>query len=382
MDLSVMDLFIAETISNENPKKMMGEWVNDLEHPRDTRDGFLMMKMVTWNPATRVTAENSVANDEAEVLMRLLPMRCILDQRAIRFARLFFGSDDEEKNAVESWSARLHKIPPPIFRSFCTKPCKLKIDYMPQKLDFKALKNGCMVELINLSPLDGMVLTLQQVDIEDAEGFGAVISNLAGGWLRDICATQMHKFLSNSRPFEPITRISGGVADLFVLPWDAYKNGDSVNRALRSSLSSLAGTVTYETLTNTSRITGYIAGKMAKVSAGSLSPAISHYDPLPSRPIETPKRVGDASRHALESLARGVQTANYKIVVIPFREYRRKGATGAVTSMLKGIPVAVVAPVSGATEALSYTLLSARNQILPEVRKEEEAIRRGLHFDG
>ena len=42
---SVSDMFIAETASNSYPVKMLGEWVNDNAHPRDTRFGTLMLKV-------------------------------------------------------------------------------------------------------------------------------------------------------------------------------------------------------------------------------------------------------------------------------------------------------------------------------------------------
>ena len=51
----------------------------------------------------------------------------------------------------------------------------------------------------------------------------------------------------------------------------------------------------------------------------------------------------------------------------------RNGMTGALTSVIKGIPVLLVAPLTGATEAASYTLLGARNALRPDIRKEEEA---------
>ncbi len=49
--------------------------------------------------------------------------------------------------------------------------------------------------------------------------------------------------------------------------------------------------------------------------------------------------------------------------------------------MVKGIPVAVRAPLSGASEALSYTLLGVRNQLRPDMMKEEKANLRGLSSD-
>ncbi len=49
--VSVSDLFVAETASLSYPVKMLGEWVNESEHPRDTRFGTLMLKVssaIAW----------------------------------------------------------------------------------------------------------------------------------------------------------------------------------------------------------------------------------------------------------------------------------------------------------------------------------------------
>merc|ERR1712025_1224692 len=93
-------------------------------------------------------------------------------------------------------------------------------------------------------------------------------------------------------------------------------------------------------------------------------------DPLPTRPSTMPKGIGDAKLHAARSLAQGFSAANYKIVIVPYREYLRNGMSGAVTSVIKGIPVLLVAPLTGATEAASYTLLGARHALRPDLRKE------------
>ena len=45
LDLKVTSLFLSETISRGYPKKILGEWINDYEHPRDNNDGVLMLKV-------------------------------------------------------------------------------------------------------------------------------------------------------------------------------------------------------------------------------------------------------------------------------------------------------------------------------------------------
>lgn len=88
--------------------------------------------MVTWHPENPITPENEVESDDCEVTVQLLPMRCILDQRAINFIRSFFYSEETEIENSEKWSAGLHYLPPPRFRAFRVKPWKLKVDYLPQ----------------------------------------------------------------------------------------------------------------------------------------------------------------------------------------------------------------------------------------------------------
>jgi len=88
--------------------------------------------MATWHPKTRITVGNEVTSDECEMTVQILPMRCILDQRAINFIKAFFHNEEKEGNDSEKWNAGLHYLPPPLFRSARVKPWKLKVDYLPQ----------------------------------------------------------------------------------------------------------------------------------------------------------------------------------------------------------------------------------------------------------
>ena len=340
--------------------------------------------MVTWRPKRRLTAEGEIANQKSQATLEMLPLRCMIDQRAIRFALAFFstGQSEDDKTGHE-WALGLKEIPPPLFQSFKVKPCKLKVNYTPKKVDVAALREGSYVELINISPLVDMVILLQPVNLQGHVGFGPIAKELLHLWIEDICATQMYKFLANAKPFQPIASVTGGAANLVVLPWEAYKKGDNVRRAMRSGATAFAGTLAYETLNTTAQMTGVAA----RVLSSSASPTRRSVDsgmspsPLPSRPNETPRGVSETANHAFETLARGFETANHKVVIVPYREYRKSGTAGAALSVMKGIPVAIAAPVGAATEALSYTLLGARNQVRPDIRKEEEASERGLGHD-
>jgi len=376
LELTVSEMFIAETVSGSKPVKMFGEWSNEQEHPRDTRFGTLMLSMTTWAPKKKITKENEIESDECDVTMQLMPMRCLLDQRAITFVKAFFNNEDnddiEKDTDPEKWSSGLHLLPPPHFKTFKIKSWKVKVDYYPTVIDVSALREGSIVELVNLSPIQRMVITLDEVIVVDSHGVGPVFGETVSCWIKEICATQLHKFLANARPFEPFTDVGQGLTDLVILPYEAFKQGDSIQRAMKKGMKSLAETVVFQTLTTSSSLTKFAADIMAD-SIGRKGIYNDVANPLPTRPLSVPKGIGDARLHAAKSLARGINAANYKVVVVPYREFMRNGVTGAITSVIKAIPVLLVAPLTGATEAASYTLLGARNSLRPDIRKEEEA---------
>jgi hypothetical protein len=375
LELAVSKLFIAETVSGSRPIKMFGEWNNDQEHPRDTRFGTLMLSMTTWAPKNKITKENEIESDECDVTVQLMPMRCLLDQRAITFMKAFFNNEDNDDsgktNDPEKWSSKLHLFPPPRFKTFKIKSWKIKVDYYPTRIDVSALREGSIVELVNLSPIHRMVITLDEVIVVDSLGLGPVFGETVSCWIKEICGTQLHKFLANARPFEPFTDVGQGLTDLVILPYEAFKQGDSIQRAMKKGMKSLAETVIFQTLTTSSSLTKFAADIMADSLGRKGLNDIAN--PFPSRPLSVPKGIGDARQHAAKSLARGFNAANYKVVIVPYREFMRNGMTGALTSVIKGIPVLLVAPLTGATEAASYTLLGARNALRPDIRKEEEA---------
>jgi hypothetical protein len=61
LSLKAQDFFVAETISSDRPVKMVGEWFNEDEHPRDSNDGLLMMKVSRNNRCSRCAKVNGLA---------------------------------------------------------------------------------------------------------------------------------------------------------------------------------------------------------------------------------------------------------------------------------------------------------------------------------
>lgn len=129
------------------------------------------------------------------------------------------------------------------------------------------------------------------------------------------------------------------------------------------------GKVAVEALSTSAKLTSFTAKQLNGVQPKSR---------LPKRPRAVPHNATDISNHAYESLMRGVKEANYKIITIPYQDFVAHGPGSAARSVAKGVPVGLLAPIAGASEALSYTLIGLRNQLDPESRREYEVAIKGI----
>lgn len=88
-----------------------------------------------------------------------------------------------------------------------------------------------------------------------------------------------------------------------------------------------------------------------------------------------PITVGDGLRRGYSSLSREVSSAVDTIVTLPLKQYRRTGSRGElVQAVVTALPIAILRPIAGTAEALSYTLLGLRNDIDPSARAADEDI--------
>jgi len=380
LDLSITDFMVVETISSSSGDhvKMMGEWFNESIHPRDDSDGIIMLQMTTKHPRQRVSSDGKLMSDESRATLELLPLRCYFNQNALRFVRNFFsgnhslesegeGDDDAQGNSDDT-QIEDDEIVQIFFESFSVRPVRLKVDYQPENMDVDSFKEGNYIELLNICPLEEMVLNLQPVQMQDLTGWGSVLGELASKWIEDICNTQSHKFFTRASPFQPFSNLSDPLLDLAMVLVVPEGSTSAYLKSIIGGTTHLASKVVLEALSTSAKLTKFAAKAIPSKVKGS----------LPRRPKSVPRHAGDSMSHAYESMTSGLREANYKIVTIPLKEYQRSGASGAATAAVKGIPIGIIAPLAGASEALSYTLLGLRNQLQPDVRREEEASLRGL----
>lgn len=66
---------------------------------------------------------------------------------------------------------------------------------------------------------------------------------------------------------------------------------------------------------------------------------------------------------AYDAMSRHLRSAAHTVVAVPVRTYEREGTLGAVKSVIRAVPVAVLRPMIGATEAAARALQGTHGRL-------------------
>ncbi|WRT66888.1 uncharacterized protein IL334_003851 [Kwoniella shivajii] len=91
---------------------------------------------------------------------------------------------------------------------------------------------------------------------------------------------------------------------------------------------------------------------------------------ITSRYANQPEGVKQGVQDAYKSFSKNVNAAAQTILAVPMEVYERSGEDGPLKAVIKAVPIAVLKPMIGTTEAVSKTLLGMRNSLDPSARKE------------
>jgi autophagy-related protein 2 len=108
---------------------------------------------------------------------KILPLRLYVDQDAVDFLKKFFsfkdpGAPSETTSSVNETYIRMLTIP--VWRIIFADhheefaevfPILLKLDYKPRRVDYKALREGRTIELMNFFHFDGAEMTLRHITL-------------------------------------------------------------------------------------------------------------------------------------------------------------------------------------------------------------------------
>eukprot|EP00761_Pharyngomonas_kirbyi_P010225 gb/GECH01010243.1/.p1 GENE.gb/GECH01010243.1/~~gb/GECH01010243.1/.p1 ORF type:complete len:339 (+),score=89.51 gb/GECH01010243.1/:1-1017(+) len=248
---------------------------------------------------------------------------------------------------------------------------RLRIDYDPTHVDYQKLRKGGYTELANLIKISGLDVELRPAEVKGAVGSESLIQSLTEIWLPDVTGTKLFRCLLGVMPIRSVYNIGSGLADLVVVPLNQYQHNGHVMRGFQRGFSSFMTNVAGETM-----------GITAQVSSGtrSLLSAIQNViqgeqqqeSPSPSQ-LGMPSDAVEGLQQAYSSLSRGFSNAGCAVVAIPHK-YHTGGSYGAARSAAQAVPVAVLSPMIGATEALSSVMLGLRNWWDPERKREHDEI--------
>ncbi|PVV02022.1 hypothetical protein BB560_003535, partial [Smittium megazygosporum] len=281
-----------------------------------------------------------------------------------------------------------------------------------------------IIELLNLISLEEAVLTLQPVQLYGVEGFPKLVNLASQIWLPHITNKQIPKVVGSLPPLKPFATVGSAAIDLVILPISEYKKNGKWYKGLQSSFKTFAQVSALEAMNvgakvaiNTQTLLEQ-AGDILNVptdkrnqsgsnkNLGDSASTLGKKARFPSsKYADQPTSASDGIRQAYKSMSRNITKVTQTILAIPIedheefefdlefevvenpdgfedsdrdeddgayvsfdqvgpsRAYNPSKINNSVKKIVRAVPVAVLNPMIGASEAVSKTLLGLRNTL-------------------
>lgn len=255
-----------------------------------------------------------------------------------------------------------------LFRIFSIRA---KIDFRCGNFNINALRDGDYSQMLNVFPLDGLEIDLQQIDLRRAVGVMGTINKSLEIWVNDMYERQLHRVISGTAPLRGLSKVGDGLQNLIYIPMAEFKkNGFDRNflNSLTNSAGSFLYTVTTEALHASHQLTMIVANGIKDLVSDDISSTQRQNDTDTMQPQGIQESLGMAYGALERELGQTAET----VVAVPIKQYERSGASGTLRCIIRAMPVAVLRPAAGISEALSYTLLGLRNHLDPEAKADAD----------
>ena len=179
-------------------------------------------------------------------------------------------------------------------------------------------------------------------------------------------------------PLRTLVNIGSGMADLILLPIDQYQRDGRILRGIQKGAKKFVQTAAMETIK--------LGTKLAVGTQILLEHADAVLSPVDgssarrrrrltqnSKYAETPGNITEGVELAYQSLSENIGEAVQTIVAVPMEVYEQNelGETSSIP-VVRAVPVAILRPLIGASEAVRDTLLGLRHSINPMARQQME----------
>ncbi|KAJ7449880.1 hypothetical protein FB451DRAFT_1052586 [Mycena latifolia] len=390
--ITVKDLEILDHIKTSTWKKFLTELRSDSRgNVRETGSNMVRVELRSVRPVPGHPSE------EARLRAKILPLRLYVDQDALDFLKKFFSFKDPQ-SAPPTESDTDGDI---YFQLAEIFPVDLKLDYKPRRVDYRALREGKTIELMNFFHFDGAEMTLRHITLAGITGWPRMFDMLNDLWTPDVKATQLVDVISGVAPIRSVVNVGSGVADLVLLPIAQYKKDGRIVRGVQKGTTAFFKSTAVEAIKLGARLatgTQVILEQAEDVLGGQFKNPVTtetvqpgaggdygvryeqnasdeddEPEDLISKYAEQPVDLKEGVQSAYRSLQRNFNSAAQTILAVPMEVYERSGNEGPVRSVIRAVPIAVLKPMIGASEAVSKTLLGLHNTLDPNVRHENEA---------
>jgi len=216
-------------------------------------------------------------------------------------------------------------------------------------------------------------------------------------WTPDVKANQLADVISGVSPIRSMVNVGSGVADLILLPIEQYRKDGRLARGVQRGTNSFVKSTALEMMklgarlaTGTQVVLEKTEGMLGEKTGDSviLEARGDDFDDdedgekgiggssrtreEKSRYANQPTNVREGLRGAYSSLSSNFNSAAQTILAVPMEVYERSGEDGPLKAVVRAVPIAVLKPMIGASEAVSKTLWGLRNSLDPEGRRETD----------
>ncbi|KAF8447739.1 hypothetical protein L210DRAFT_3527080 [Boletus edulis BED1] len=377
------DLEILDHIKTSTWKKFLTDMRSDSRgNVRETDSNMVRVELLSVRPSPSHPAE------EARLRAKILPLRLYVDQDALDFFKKFFAFQDPDSPSTPEDGKKNEEI---YFQHAEVFPVDIKLDYKPRRVDYRALRDGRTIELMNFFHFDGAEMTLRHLTLHGITGWPRFFDTLNDLWTPDVKATQLVDVISGVSPIRSVVNVGSGVADLVLLPIAQYKKDGRIVRGVQKGTKAFVQSTAMEAIKLGARLatgTQVILEQAENVLGGQFEDSVTaealqipyenEYadgsdEELISRYAAQPAGLKEGVQTAYHSLQRNLLSAAQTILAVPMEIYERSGEEGAVRAVVRAVPIAVLKPMIGASEAVSKTLMGLHNTLDPNVRLENEA---------
>ncbi|KAH9180656.1 hypothetical protein EDB89DRAFT_1840925 [Lactarius sanguifluus] len=382
---TVRDAEILDHVKTSTWRKFLTALRSDSRgNIRETGSNMVRIELCSVLPVPGNTSE------ETRLRAKILPLRLHVDQDALDFLKKFFNFQNPTATPDPGPKDETYLQRAEVF------PVALKLDYKPRRVDYRALRDGRTIELMNFFHFDGAEMTLRHITLFGVAGWPRFFDMLNDLWTPDVKATQLADVISGVSPIRSVVNVGSGVADLVLLPIAQYRKDGRVVRGLQKGTKAFVRSTAMEAVklgaqlaTGTQVILEQAENVLgSKFNETVLAETVSHpsenvfdagtddwasndesTDPI-SKYAEQPVDIRDGIETAYTSMRRNLSSAAQTILAVPMEVFERSGSEAPV---IRAVPIAVLRPMIGASEAVSKTLLGLHNSMDPEIRHENAA---------